>query len=174
MHRILSTLSMIAALLVAPALRASHDYPQQIRDKYKLGYCPDCTLCHATPQCGNGTVVTDFGLSLVGFGSKGRDPISLDAALDADRAKQWDSDGDGVPDIEELIEGTDPSGPALGHFAAAKHGCALAKGGERGDAWLVFAILSSVVLAGRRRHATRMAQPRHLRARARCQPDSQT
>ena len=159
MKRLLSILSMTAALVVAPTVHASHDYPTQIRDKYKLGYCPDCTLCHATPECGNGTVVTDFGLSLVGFGSKGRDPASLDRALDADRAQRWDSDGDGVPDIDELAVGTDPSGPALGRVAGAKYGCSIAGQSRCFDASLAFAILSCAALLCRaRRIGTRMAQ----------------
>jgi hypothetical protein len=153
MKRLLSTLSVTATLLVAPVVHASHDYPQQIRDKYKLGYCPDCTLCHATPECGNGAVTTDFGLSLMGYGAKGRDPVSLDKALDADRAERWDSDGDGVPDIDELVLGTDPSGPSLGRVAGAKYGCSVAGRSSSEGGSLVFAIFSCVALLRRARRA---------------------
>jgi hypothetical protein len=107
------------------AAHASHDYPRQIHDKYSLGYTPDCTMCHATNTCGSGTVVTDFGLALIAFGAKGSDPVSLDTALDVDDERAWDSDGDGIPDIEEVVQGTDPSGPALGRVAGPKHGCSM-------------------------------------------------
>jgi len=150
MKRLLSTATVMATMLLAMASRASHDYPTQIRDKYTLGYCPDCTLCHATNQCGSGTVVTDFGLSLVGFGAKGRDPVSLDQALDTDRAREWDSDGDGVPDVDELVEGTDPSGPSLGRVTAAKYGCAIAPHGA-GPRGAVFMLASCLLLHLRRR-----------------------
>jgi hypothetical protein len=165
MKRLLSTAVAMTTLLFAAASWASHDYPTQIRDRLKLGYCPDCTLCHATPECGDGTVVTDFGLSLMGFGSKGSDPASLDRALDVDRARQWDSDGDGVPDIDELARGTDPSGPSLGRFAGAKYGCTVSSQGRgTSAAFFVIAIALGFLQAMRRRphrarsNDTRMAQ----------------
>ena len=37
---------------------------------------------------------------------------SLDTALDALAAEHTDSDGDGVPDIDELRTGSDPTWPA--------------------------------------------------------------
>jgi hypothetical protein len=125
MKRISILGTFFACALAAGAARASHDYPRQIHDKFALGYTPECTMCHATNACGSGTVVTDFGLSIVAFGARGSDPVSLDRALDADRSRGWDSDGDGVADVDEIVQGTDPSGPALGRVAGPKHGCSV-------------------------------------------------
>ncbi len=146
---------VLFSLLTAAGAHASHDYPRQIHDKYSLGYTPECTMCHATNECGTGTVVTDFGLALIAFGAKGKDAASLDDALDADSIRHWDSDGDGMADIDEVAHGTDPSGPALGRVAGPKHGCALSRGAAPRGAFVAMALvgLISSLLARRRRSA---------------------
>jgi len=55
----------------------------------------------------------------------GSDPASLQRALRRNAARAWDSDGDGVPDIEELVYGTDPSSAALSSGPPLMHGCSV-------------------------------------------------
>jgi hypothetical protein len=67
------------------------------------------------------------------FGMKGGDPASLQRALRRNAARAWDSDGDGVPDIEELIYGSDPSTRALSSGPPLMHGCAVGRSASRSD-----------------------------------------
>ena len=51
-----------------------------------------------------------FGVSMMRLGVQRRQRhAKLIAALDAAEAEQLDSDGDGIPDITELREGSDPN-----------------------------------------------------------------
>lgn len=138
------TLALASALgLVAGVCAASDNYPFEIQKKLGIDQ-PDCTLCHRDDKGGTGTVVTLFGVSLEGFGAVGKNPSSLDNALDEDAASNCDSDGDGVPDIAELMAGTDPSdGPGgVCGAPAPKHGCdASIAGRAPGGRWAAHAVL---------------------------------
>jgi MYXO-CTERM domain-containing protein len=119
---------------------------------------PACTLCHATLAGGRGTVVSFFGTSLQGFGLRGTDPASLDAALRTDLGENWDSDGDEISDIEELVAGSDPNdGPGpVEPRPVPEHGCSLTgvdtgAGGSARVAWTL--LLVAAGLSRRRRRA---------------------
>jgi len=124
-------LVLILAVAFAPRLaRASSDYPDLIRTKLGLARVPDCTLCHSDDNGGNGTIVTWFGLSMQDFGVQGKRDDLLDAALDRVRDEEWDSDADGIPDVEELQSGSDPNdGPGrTGGPPRPDRGCATTVG----------------------------------------------
>jgi len=115
----------LTLLIAAGAARASENYPDVIRATVPTNQALPCTLCHALADGGDGAVATEFGRHMLEFGMKGADPTSLQRALRRNAARGWDSDGDGVPDIEELVYGTDPSSPALSSGPSLLHGCSV-------------------------------------------------
>jgi hypothetical protein len=115
----------LALLFSAHQVRASESYPDVIRATVPTRQALPCTLCHALADGGDGAVATEFARHMLEVGMKGADPASLQRALRRNAARGWDSDGDGVPDIEELLYGTDPSSPALSSGPALMHGCSV-------------------------------------------------
>ena len=95
-------LVLAIAVLVGGLAHGSSIYPPEVRAHLSLSYTPACTLCHETESGGFGTVTTPFGRSMMARGLVAQNLGSLDTALDALAAEHTDSDGDGVPDIDEL------------------------------------------------------------------------
>jgi hypothetical protein len=122
-------LSFFGVLLLSVPALAKPDFPGVITRQLALDYEPPCSVCHLTSKTGAPTVTTQFGYALKarGFTDKG----SLSAALtrlDSDRA---DSDGDGVEDVVELKNATDPNSKtnaSLKEVADPSFGCATAMG----------------------------------------------
>jgi len=121
----------LALLLTTLTARASENYPEVIRATVSTNQALPCTLCHALVDGGEGAVTTAFGRHMLEFGMTGSDPVSLQRALRRNAARGWDSDGDGVPDIEELVYGTDPSSSALSSGPLLMHGCSVGRGAPR-------------------------------------------
>jgi hypothetical protein len=98
--------------LVATAspARAVSEFPRNIQSDLALTYDPPCRLCHIQGTTGAGSVETPFGLSMLAHGLT-TDRTTLSSALAALRVDRVDSDGDGVPDITELMANTDPNTP---------------------------------------------------------------
>ena len=119
---------ILVLLLTTRAGRASENYPEVMRATVPTNQALPCTLCHAIADGGDGAVTTAFGRHMLEFGMTGSDPTSLQRALRRNAARGWDSDGDGVPDIEELVYGTDPSSPALSSGPPLMHGCSVGRG----------------------------------------------
>lgn len=101
---------------------AEPGFPLEIQNHLKLNYTPPCTFCHATPQ-GAGPVTTKFGQSMLGAGMT-TNVATVGPALDTLNANHTDSDGDGMPDIQQIQAGLDPStGMSQPNVPAERYGC---------------------------------------------------
>jgi MYXO-CTERM domain-containing protein len=144
-------LALFLLLAAAPA-GASPNYPAEIQKQLGLSYTPSCAICHQNGVTGTGTVTTLFGQAMRAHGLVAGNIASLDTALAALEAEGTDSDGDGVPDIQELKNGTNPNGtgsatpPTYGCFSVTGQG----PGTWSGVAWLL-ALAAAFGLRRRRR-----------------------
>jgi len=111
-------------LLALPHIaRAEPAYPSDIQSHLGLGYTPPCTVCHATNSGGLGTISTPFGKALQAHGLT-TNSATLDPALDALASTNNDSDGNSVPDIQQLKNGNDPNtGAPLSNVEPLQFGC---------------------------------------------------
>jgi hypothetical protein len=155
-----SCIALAAALVLlagtTPA-RATPDFPDVVAAHLSLRAPPDCTLCHAgTPA--RGTVTTPFGTTLRSRGAQAYDAQALERALDALAAERKDSDGDGVPDIDELRDGDDPNSGVGGPAVTPEYGCAVdGKLGRSGASDAPLAIIAAILVALAARRARRKA-----------------
>ncbi|HEX3774914.1 MAG TPA: thrombospondin type 3 repeat-containing protein [Polyangiaceae bacterium] len=152
----LGALALALTTLVAPrAAVASQNFPIEVQKEWQLANPPDCTVCHQSDQGGEGTATKAFSRTLQREGLVEEDLGSLDKALAADKAQSIDSDGDGIPDFDELQMGLDPNdGPgAFGNFPIPETGCALSLPARPtpGDAAPWLGALATIVVLGRRR-----------------------
>jgi hypothetical protein len=114
-------LILLVALTAAPAA-ASPTFPAEIASH--LGApTPPCTICHqGTP--GLGTATTAFATAMKARGLVPQNLASLDTALDALAAENHDSNGNGVPDVQELKDGADPNATGGGGSSVTPtYGC---------------------------------------------------
>jgi hypothetical protein len=97
------------SLLGARAASATPEFPDAVASTWKVK-APDCTLCHGDDSL----TVPKHVTTLVGrwFFGKGLTPYAdstLKTLLEESRKSSQDSDGDGISDYEELVDGTDPN-----------------------------------------------------------------
>jgi hypothetical protein len=110
-------------LAIATPAAASKEYPDVLKKALNVSTLPvagdGCQMCHKDDNGGEHTINKRFGTTLESFGLKSQDPNSLIGALRLDQAQGSDSDGDGVPDVQEIQAGTNPSVPnGVGDAAA--------------------------------------------------------
>jgi hypothetical protein len=114
-----------ALLLTASTASATRQFPRAIQSHLGLASEPPCSLCHLNGNTGGGTVTTPFGRSARDRSLVADNADILDAILDQMKAERVDSDADGVPDIDELIAGTDPNSPPDDSIGPQTYGCAV-------------------------------------------------
>lgn len=162
-HRILGTLGwlVLAAMTHSSPAYATNRFPGEIY--YHLyasytvpPYTPPCRLCHLRGSTGPGTAQTPFALSMKARGLVKSDAASLTRALDAMVRDQVDSDGDGIPDIREIEDDTDPNTPAnvsLSGEPGPNAGCGGSQKGTGGrpPASSALGVLGSLLFARLRR-----------------------
>lgn len=107
--RFIGAVHALATALVALPAAASDTFPARIQKDLRLAEKPDCILCHETENGGTNTVKQPFGISMRQAGLKAGNLGLLDIALQTLEKNKTDSDGDGVPDIEELKRGRNPN-----------------------------------------------------------------
>jgi MYXO-CTERM domain-containing protein len=139
---------MLVALLLVHTAAANPKYPAIVFNELGLEVAPQCTLCHRDLNGGRGTVEKPFGLDAMDHGLTGTNGADeLPGILDDMEADGTDGDKDGVGDIEELKEGTDPN-VAGSTLSPPKYGCLSTTSGTAPAPILAFAAL---ILVRRRR-----------------------
>jgi hypothetical protein len=129
--RALSRVAVLSAGLLGGALwsasaQASQEFPSALSDALGMPCAPNCTVCHATPLGGTGTVVKKFGIAAWVAGPLVKqDAKSVRTAIDKMRATNppIDSDGDGESDIVELTTGNDPNSEGEARICGPNYGC---------------------------------------------------
>jgi len=144
-----------ALLLAMPGVaQADPTYPAEIQSHLGLSFTPQCTLCHATNNGGLGTISTQFGRALQSKGLTSN-TATLAPALDALNSASTDSNGDGIPDIQQLKKRIDPNtGLPLSNVEQEQFGCGgqIARGPVRSTGYgSIFAGLIFLALERRKK-----------------------
>jgi hypothetical protein len=104
---IVGAIAGLAVLLSSSTSGASALYPTALDELLELDAVPKCVLCHATEAGGAGTAVKPFAQTLKTLGIEGgSNEASLKSAINKNI---FDTDRDGVADVQELKEGSDPN-----------------------------------------------------------------
>lgn len=150
--------TLAAALLSAPEAKADPGLPAYLERTYALSCTPECTLCHKDNNGGannardavrrNGTVGAGFIPTLLNIGQiVAIDPNTWPAAFGRVEQARYDTDQDGIPDIDELRNETDPMDGSEGASICGKgptYGCVRVARGSSVDG--VAALVSGAVL----------------------------
>jgi hypothetical protein len=120
------SVGLLGGALWSASAQASQQFPSALSDELGMPCAPNCTICHATDAGGSGTVVKPFGIAawIAGPIIK-QDVDSVRRALGKMRTANppIDSDGDGVPDIDELSAGNDPNSAGDARICGPNYGC---------------------------------------------------
>ncbi len=137
----------LAAVLTTSPAHASRSFPRDLHNDLKLHDTPPCSVCHESGKTGIGTVTTPFGESMRARGLRAGDDSSLAQALASEQRDNADSDGDGVSDVDELINGTDPNRYGFDSSFAQEpsYGCAV--GGSGGGSLAAIGLFAGLAIA---------------------------
>lgn len=142
-------------VLSTSSAAASPKYSDRLEERFDMTCAPTCLLCHTDAQGGYATANTKFGISLRKAGLSCCDLSDFDDLIDEVEEAETDSDGDGIPDLEELSNGTDPNKKSkTAEVACAPEtitgGCS-ASGRAGGASALTLVIGLTVIAAARRK-----------------------
>lgn len=102
----------------------------------------DCRLCHAQVVGSAGTAVQPFAETLRRYGiSASSSGSDLENVLE--RLGDEDTDGDGLPDLEELLTGDDPNVEGCGtvqKILVYEYGCVNLVGARPAGSWVGLAL----------------------------------
>ncbi|MES1209414.1 MAG: thrombospondin type 3 repeat-containing protein [Pseudomonadota bacterium] len=109
-------------------------------------------MFHLGGKTSGATVFTPFAWAMRAHGLSGSKE-SVQSAIEGVKTDGVDSDGDGVPDWQEIVDGTDPNAPGTAKdIQDPQLGCAVGGGpGGRAGAVAASAILLVSVIRRRRR-----------------------
>ncbi|MFO0678307.1 MAG: thrombospondin type 3 repeat-containing protein [Polyangiaceae bacterium] len=162
-ERVLTFAAIVLAGVASSAnASATPNFPAFVQKRFSMPAPPDCTLCHQGPTQ-RGTVTTPLGESLRSRGLVAYDEASLGTALGALAGEKKDSDGDGIPDTDELTNGTDPNVSASDPTAdvpVPDYGCGVSSSAPAEGVTASFGILA--VLAALGAIATRRTRTRRI------------
>ncbi len=154
--RSFSVLSFAAAFVASVTLTipaaASESFPAHLAEKVGMPCVPACTLCHFTNLGGSDMLRPGFVISLLETANALGHPVeqgipeSMDPALAAMETMPKDYDMDMVPDLDELVAGSDPGGgnPICD---VPKYGCGASVAHTPPTRFGALALAASVMLA---------------------------
>lgn len=114
----------VAGLFAAGSAGASQNFPGQLRKALDGTCAPTCLLCHTSMEGGVATVRFDRPTTLKyrALAAGYDDPAKVEAAR-ANIGETTDSDGDTIPDLKELTDGSDPWESGGGSKCPPEYGC---------------------------------------------------
>ena len=134
-------------IALVPLALAINNAPGVVKEALNLTQLPDCMRCHNTSSGDEETATTPFGRAMKAAGATPNNPESLTQAVKKIETDKTDSDGDGMPDTDELKAGANPNG----NSDIVHYGCQSVPG--MGSLALVIGL--------RRDHFRRRARPLH-------------
>lgn len=149
----------VVTLLLSSLAHASPNYPDKLQELAQMPCTPVCTICHTDSLGGRGTVTQQFGVDMrKGGGLVGADTGSLENAVESFEIpgevdpRYLDADNDGVDDITELRQGTNPNGDRDPLCSDLHYGCrATAASRDEQSGWPGVLIVALAALRKRRR-----------------------
>lgn len=154
MSRWLSLCLATATILGARVAHARREFPDVIAQQLNAPNAPPCSICHLGGKTSGATVETPFAWTMRAHGMSGS-PSSVQTAILGVMKDSVDSDGDGVPDWQEIVDGTDPNEPGTAaDIQDPQLGCRVA-GGPPGRGVAASLAVALVVAIRRRRHVAR-------------------
>jgi MYXO-CTERM domain-containing protein len=158
----LRALAFLAAVAVPASAAAKPKFPCDLL--FALGATPNrdqcvmmneqvrpCSVCHLGGKTGGATPFTPFAWGMRARGMSGSDS-SVESAILKMQTDGVDSDGDGVPDAQEIIDGTDPNEPGTAKdIQDPQLGCAVGGRQTAGGLGAALAVGALALFGGRRR-----------------------
>ena len=122
--RLVACALSVAGLFGAGTAAASQNFPGQLRKALDGTCAPTCLLCHTSMDGGVATVRFDRPTTLKYRAiAAGYDDPAKVAAARASLGETTDSDEDGIPDLKELTDGSDPWEYGGGSKCPPEYGC---------------------------------------------------